>query len=67
MSLASLQSRNITLAATKNPNVSGNAPEIINEINVPPAKITPADIILDKQKIGKVVFEMQQLQTVRSN
>lgn len=49
MSLASLQSRNITLAATRNPNVSGTAPEIKNEINVPPAKITPADIILDKQ------------------
>ncbi len=67
MSIASLQSRNITLAAAKNPNTSNTVPEIINQINVPPAKITPADIILDKQKIGKVVFEMQQLQTVRSN
>ena len=25
------------------------------------------DLVLDKQKIGRVLFEFQQLQTVRSN
>lgn len=58
---------NFSLVAAKNPNLNSFTPEIKNEVTVPQAKIETADIILDKQKLGKVIFEMQQLQTIRSN
>ena len=67
LDLTADQNKNISLVASKNPNLASTQPQITNTINVPPAKITPSDIILDKQKIGKVIFDMQQLQTVRSN
>lgn len=61
------QTQNQKLSSTRNPNIGVPPTQITNEINVPPAKIQPADIILDKQKIGKVMFDFQQLQTVRAN
>lgn len=61
------ESRNLQLSATRNPNIQVPSPIVNNSINVQPAKIQPADIILDKQKVGKVIFEYQQLQTVRAN
>ena len=65
--LSSDTNSNFDLAATKNPNLQPAVPSVKNEITVPQSKIEVADIILDKQKLGKVVFEMQQLQTVRQN
>lgn len=59
--------RNLQLSSTRNPNIQAPAPQITNQINVPPAKIQTADIVLDKQKVGRVMFEYQQLQTVRAN
>ncbi len=61
------ESRNLQLSASRNPNVQVQSPIVNNNINVQPAKIQPADVILDKQKVGKVIFEYQQLQTVRAN
>lgn len=58
---------NFDLASVKNPNIQTVVPTVKNEITVQGSKIEAADIILDKQKLGKVVFEMQQLQTVRQN
>lgn len=58
---------NFHLAAVKNPNFTSPAPVIKNEIVMPQAKIEAADILLDKNKLAKVFFEMQQLKAVRQN
>ena len=66
LDLTPAQNKNINLVASKNGGNSGAQPQITNNITVPPAKITPVDVILDKQKIGKVIFDLQQLQSVRN-
>ena len=62
--IESTQKTNTQLSSVNNPNV-GNAPVIQNTVNVPPANISAADIILDKKVLGKAIFDMQQSNAVR--
>lgn len=57
---------NTELSAVKNPNVNAGNPGVTNIVNVPPAKIQAAPVMLDKKKLGEIMFEMQQLKTVRA-
>ncbi len=59
---------NTNLSTASNPGISAPAQSttVSPIINVPPAKIVPAQVNLDKKKIGEIVFSMQQLSTVRA-
>lgn len=57
---------NTELSAVGNPNISGPVPAPATVVNVPPAKIEAAPIMLDKKKLAEVIFEVQRLQTVRA-
>lgn len=58
--------QNIPLAAVKNPNVTVTPPVNNIQINVPKATITPSDVYIDKNKIGKISYDMRTLETVRT-
>lgn len=58
--------QNIPLGAVKNPNVTVTPPQVINNITVPKTSITPSDVYIDKNKIGKISYDMRTLETVRT-